>query len=486
MSVFDVDIKGLSQLIEDQGPARLIAELIRNSFDEDGTRNVAVTLAKVPGRPLAEIEVADDSPAGFAVLSHAYTLFTPSYKKAHADKAGRFNLGDKLFLAAAITAGGEATISSTTGTVIFSDTGRVRKRGGTEAGSVVSGRLKCNAAQYQEIENMIRAVIVPENVTLCLNGEVVPHRRPLKTFTAKLPTVVADGEGVLRDRVRETTVSVYEPAGEPHIYELGMPVVEINVAYDVDVGQKIKLNMNRDNVLPSYLRTIQTLTYNAMHDQVPAETASSPWVREATSDPRITPEAMKSALTGRFGEKRVTYDPSDPEANHRAVAEGYTVVSGRMLNADEWENNRRNELTLAAGKLFPTPKPYSDDPNAPPADVIPEEQWTDGMRRVAAFARRMHRLALGEMVRVSVVNTPNYFAACYARGVLDFNLRRLGHKFFDNFPDNREQVLHLLIHEFGHFDSPNHLSKDYHEGICRVGAKLVTAALSDKTPFKGD
>jgi len=35
-----------------------------------------------------------------------------------------------------------------------------------------------------------------------------------------------------------------------------------------------------------------------------------------------------------------------------------------------------------------------------------------------------------------------------------------------------EDVVRLLIHEFGHNTALDHLSSDYHEALCRIGAKL--------------
>jgi hypothetical protein len=40
-----------------------------------------------------------------------------------------------------------------------------------------------------------------------------------------------------------------------------------------------------------------------------------------------------------------------------------------------------------------------------------------------------------------------------------------------------EDVDALLIHEFGHEYSGDHLSSDYHEALCRLGASLKKLAL---------
>ena len=67
--VFDVDYQGLSELIEDAGPTRLIWELVRNSLDEDGVTSIGIELNPMPGRPLIQVVVTDDAPEGFKDLA---------------------------------------------------------------------------------------------------------------------------------------------------------------------------------------------------------------------------------------------------------------------------------------------------------------------------------------------------------------------------------------------------------------------------------
>ena len=62
---FDVDRDGLGKQAEEMGRGRLIGELVQNALDEDGVTKIAITLALVPGRPLADLTVEDDSPEGF-------------------------------------------------------------------------------------------------------------------------------------------------------------------------------------------------------------------------------------------------------------------------------------------------------------------------------------------------------------------------------------------------------------------------------------
>ena len=53
---------------------------------------------------------------------------------------------------------------------------------------------------------------------------------------------------------------------------------------------------------------------------------------------------------------------------------------------------------------------------------------------------------------------------------LIFNKFRLGSEWFEQ--GITEDVVKLLIHEFGHYYSGDHLSAEYHEALCLIGARL--------------
>jgi len=265
------------------------------------------------------------------------------------------------------------------------------------------------------------------------------------------------------------------------LYEMGIPVVETGDRYHVDVQQKVPLNMDRDNVTPAYLRTIRVAVLNATHNQIDEADATQTWVREACSDERVTTEAVKTAVTLRFGDNAVSYDPSDPEANKRSMAEGRPVVYGGNLSAAEWENVRRAGVLPAAGTVTPSPKPYS--PDGDPLNVVPESEWTPGMRQVAAYAVAIGRELLGCEVHVVIAREADWpYGAVYGNGRLVFNLARCGHAFFDN--GIRDDVNDLLIHEFGHHYESDHLSANYHRALCKVGAHMVRAALTKPELFR--
>lgn len=478
MQWFEVDRKGLAQLLERKGKEFVLFELVQNAWDEN-TSEVHVSLERIPGTRYAELVVGDDNPEGFRDLTHAFTLFAESSKKSDAGKRGRFNLGEKLVLALCE----EASIASTKGTVVFDADGRHAKRAKRERGSVFTGRLKMTTEELERCAEAMHSLIPPPGIATWFNGKQLATRMPAKTIEASLATEVSDAEGRLRATQRKTRIDIYEPLPGEHgrLLEMGIPVVETSDRWHINVQQKVPLGMDRDNVPPSYLAKVRALAVEAMREELTTEDANASWVREAFQrhGDDMADETVTRLTTLRFGEKAVAYDPSDPEANSLAVAKGYVVVHGGQMSKSEWEAVRRTGALLPAGRVTPSPKPYSED--GEPQSLLEESKWTPAMHRVVAFSKRVGRELLGCDIAVNVVSDITWWpAATYGRGLLTFNLGKLGHRWFEG---PLEPINALLVHEFGHHYSGNHLSSEYHDALTMLAGKMVTLALEKPQLF---
>lgn len=473
MNWFSVDKAGLGRQAEEQGKGRLVGELIQNALDEEGVTKIDVTLTMLTDS-VAELTVEDDAPEGFHDLSHAYTLFAASRKRTDATKRGQFNLGEKLVLAVCE----QASISTTKGTVVFdSEEGRIEKSECRERGSVFKGRIPMTQDEYAQVCDYLRSLLLPEGIIVTFNGQQLLPRKPIHTFQASLETQISDSRGIMRPTTRKAQVSLYEvlPGEVPHLYEMGLPIVETHDKWHVSVGQKVPLNRDRNNVKLAYLKTVRTLVLNEMCGRLTQDDANSDWVRQASSSPDCSEDAIKKVLGLRFGEKFAAFDPNDKEAGKRFVAEGGTLVYGPMLSPQEWQNAKKAGAIQSAGKICPSPKPYSQEPDAKQVTIIPEDKWTEGMRNIAEYAVFLADELMDVQVKVTFVNSTNNFAACYGPGDLHFNVFRLGHRWFDQ--GINEEVDRLLIHEYGHQWSPDHLSEEYYDALCLLGAKLKKLAL---------
>jgi hypothetical protein len=488
-SWFDVDRKGLAQLIGDRGKEFIIYELLQNAWDESSTK-VEVDFQYTGDSGLYELVVVDDNPEGFKDLSHAFTLFASSQKKDDPTKRGRFNLGEKLVLALCL----EAEIKSTKGMVIFDKDGRRAGRAKRESGTEFRALIRMNREEYDTALKQVNRIIPPQGVVTTLNQEEFPHRSPLHTFEAILTTVRADADGVLRPTKRKTSIEVYDPAAgeEASIYEMGIPVVATGDRWHYNVMQKVPLNSERTDVTPSYKQDLRTLVTNEMAEKLTTEDANRPWVRDAMADESVSKEAFDKVMDLRYGEKRVIFDSSDPEANQRAVVEGYTLIHAKQLNRDEWTNLKRFESALPAGKVTPSPKPFS--PDGKPLKTIPQAQWTKAMWRFRSFAAMTAAEVLGKNLAAFVyADDPGwgYNAAFGQSRELVVNFHSMGRTIADAFERNLTSLsarklaplVDLLIHEYAHYYESNHLSENYYRTLTKIGSQFTTLALENPDWF---
>jgi hypothetical protein len=476
-----VDKKGLAKKLAHKPKVFIVHELAQNAWDEDGVTEVVIKAKMLPGRPVCRIEVWDDAPEGFQDLASVYTLFRDSKKAPDPTKRGRFELGEKLVSAVALY----MKVITTKGCVVIEGNERRHPRNKLRKGSGIFVDIRMNREEYRELCSQVEMLIPPNGITTSFNGTPLKAREPEYTFEATLQTIRSDEEGNLKSTSRKTEVRVYEPLnGEvPSIYELGIPVVPTGDRWHYDVQQRVPVNWERNNVPPSFLKTLRVEAINAMSSKLSEDDAHEPWVTEAVADPRCEAAAVKDVVVKRFGEKAVIADPSDPEGTKIAVSRGYTVIPGGALPRGAWNNVRTSGAVLPAGQVTPSPKPY--DPDGEPEKVIPVAEWTDDMRRIATFAKAVHKgLRLDSHVNVVIVREPMAgWVANYGKRRLCLNFGRLGKKWFARAKIDPE-VTDLLLHEFAHAAVSDHLSDQYHRECTRLGAELAKLVFDQRSIFE--
>lgn len=485
-SWFEVDSVGLSKLMN-RGGARafIVYELVQNAWDE-ASKKVDVRFEYRKRSKTALLTVKDDNPDGFKTLTHAYTLFAESDKKIDPTKRGRFNVGEKLVLACCIC----ACVRTTRGRRVDFRSDGTRKISNEKLsdrllnGSSFVGSIKMEEDEYSDICKEVSKLIPPTTVITTFNGIEIKRRNLIVSFNASLPTEISDSEGNLRPVWRTCAINIYEPIGKPTIYEMGIPVVSIDDRYDIDIQQKVPLSIDRTNVTPYYLRKLRTKVLNETYSLLNKEEATQPWVQEASSDKECSARAITKVVELKYGKKRVSFDMSDPEANKLAVSKGYTVVHGGGLSKGQWNNVKDATAIKPAGQVTPSPKPYTQGGRL--LSVIPFNKWTVGMHKVEKFAKELAFLLLDKSIHVDITNDRGlHFAATYGPdGHLVLSKWKLGNNFFDTFPHNMNTVLSLLIHEFGHEYSCDHLSSQYHQALCDLGARLALIVVKKPGLFK--
>jgi hypothetical protein len=487
--LLDVDPKGFARVQGDKPKGRMLAELFQNAKDEDGVTEISIDLWPVGGKPTSTFKVEDNSPEGFSDLTHAYTLFAPSYKLDHPEKSGWMNLGEKMVIVGTKW----CRISSTKGEVYFDMADATREefpRRKREKGTVVEGELAMTREEHNDALLFLDMLISPPGIKFSICGKEVPARNLQGEFRAKLPTRILR-DGMPAPSIRETAVRVWEvkEGEEAHIYELGIPVVSFapkdGMTFHVDVGQKVPLNKDRDNVTPAFKSLLLAEVLNNLHEQiVTKENVTSNWVVEAASQKEATKEATEHVLDEAFGKNRVIASVTDPEANNKAMANGYTVIPSRGMTPGMRENAKGFGLLNVSHDLFRTPKPFSDDPNAPPVEIVPESEWTDDMKGVAEYAKFLGQELLGRKVLVVIAKElgEGSTAAYGPGGTLYFSLKKLGRAWFRRVDELR--LDDLLVHEFGHEYAGNHLSEDYYTALTKLAAKMKQFGRNFPTKFE--
>ena len=468
---FDVSKSGLRKIQSEKSKFFILQELISNAFDEK-VSFVDIELSPLKNSRHWELFVGDDSPNGFKDLTHAYTLFAESYKKGNVKQRGRFNLGEKFALAMFRT----ARIISTKGSVIFNEDGSRSHSGKkTDSGTKFTGEINLSDSEMKEMIEQCSRIKVPKGVTLNVCGDHKYYEAPKFTFETTLPTITTDEEGNLKKSTLKTVVEVYPKSGDKgHIFELGIPVVDIDIDYDVNVMQKVPLNKDRDNVSPTFRKKLGVEVLNNCYHDLTEEQMTNAWVKDAIAHEDIKTEATNDVVSKTFGENAVVFDPSDPEANNKAIADGRKVIYGNNFNSDAWENIRKSSEETGRFKSSSSIPGYATPTFSGGAEELPYEKWTDGMKKVSAYAKRLHT-KLFNIPLEFVIHNGRGASATYCKGKsacqIQFFYKVLGKEWF-NLEENKLRVTQLIIHEFGHYYSSNHLSEQYYDGLCEIGAKM--------------
>ena len=464
-NVLDIDMKGYRQTLQNKGKPRILIEGLSNAFD---TKSETVDVAFAQKDGWADLLIKDDDPDGFANLRDAWTLFAASNRREDAESRGRFGQGEKELIAIAVD-GGVLTITSTKGSVSFTKEGRIQTNECIPHGTVLVAKLKLNQAEAKEFKRLVRSIIVPQGVVFKFNYAVIERPTPVATIRETLPTVYWDSDGNIVNTRRQTDIELYEAdVDSAWIYELGIPVVEHDGRFHINVGQKVPLNSARDNITPSYLRKLREIVLNETHGLLDADDMKSAWVTEAL--PQATAEATRSVVEGIHGKRTVIFDPSNPEATKRAIDEGYTVIYGRQFKPEAWAKIKEHEIVKPAGQVIEVGIPSSPDGVAP----LDRALWTEGMLNLERYTQELGEELLGFSPRVDYmtkrVQGGGGCGAWWGQRHITFNLAQLGKAWPDT--ASRVQVDDLIIHEFAHDSMDDHYSDRFIHALSRLGSKL--------------
>ena len=341
--------------------------------------------------------------------------------------------------------------------------------------------LKLTKQRLNEILDYMPTLLVRDNLKVTVNGSRIQQRDPIASWEETLQTEIGDD---LRPTKRKTTISIYalQEGETPMLYELGIPVVETGDKWHVNIDQKIPLNTERDNVTPSYLKSVRVSVLNNMHNELTDEDTESTWVNEASSDKECSDEAVETFKVKKYGERSVAFDPANPEANAYAVSEGYTLIPSHGLTSGQRKNMKEADVLNTSSVQFPNAGRDAYGLDGEPVEVVSDENQTEGMKSAKAYTEQLGKLVLGVdhldvvFVRGQTRFQHGTFVACFFAGrspSIHYNVGNLGQKWFDD-SVGTTRLDDLIIHEFAHHYESNHLSARYYKALSKIGAQIIS------------
>lgn len=463
---FEVSTEGMRELQTGREPWQLAKELVANAWDESTT--VCHVILKSTGSRKATLSVYDDG-GGFSKLEDAWTLMGPTPKRGNPTVRGRFNIGEKEILSVAVSA-----VIKTSGKIVsFPKTGGrlIRNNPKPFAGTQIDCVLPWGPRQVENTINKLKTLLPPKGIRYTVNDETVPYTQPSQVIETTLDTTIQDRVNEpMRGTRRKTTLEIY-PAGTGMLYEMGIPVQPIECPFLVNVMQKVPMPPNRDVVRDSYLQDIYATVLNATATEI--EDVSATWVRAGIEDKDVEPDTVKTVMQRRYGDKVLLWS-SDQQANERAEQAGYEIVHGRTLGQGERLAMESIGLQHTSDRF---PSLFGE------AETIPYQEWTEGMKAVADYAKRLARELIHRGISVSMYRMPKSDTAAdwSFTNTLSFNVSRLGKGWFNKITP---ATTSLLLHEFAHTDGTGH-NWEYQRRLQDLAGKAVHLALDKPEIFKG-
>jgi len=479
---FSVDKEGLRELYANFPLHRLIVEAVQNAWDE------ATTLCTVDigldGR-VARLVVTDDNPEGFRNIRDAYTLFGHTAKRSDPTKRGRYNLGEKLLLARASA----AQIITTKGGVSFDAAGRHELTEHRERGSQITALFpKCSQKDLDTAVTFLALLYPPQGISYVVNGQDCPYVAPYKRSRCQLSTEILvtgdDGCQTMRRSNRMTDVFFYrrrDRADSAQLYEMGIPVCEIEGCFDVDVQQKIPLDKDRTMVPQPYLQDIYAELANALTDEIPVEELSRSSMRAAMEDGRTDPETAAKLFKRTFGDTAVLQS-HDPDSDQEAARQNVPIVSSRTFGADVNGKLRQGGISTAKEQFCRDVGVLTASGLPMPGGFRELKEDTAARKRFAGYVRMLNAQFYGGGVDVKFGTWMNSTAALYskagAHATVTFNVMRLGN---DTIMHPVSKGTGIILHEL------SHAKGDGHDGVYdRDAERLVNGhtALLAKEPAR--
>jgi hypothetical protein len=489
----EISVDGRRRLLAGRDKKFLLDELLSNAWDADKVSRVDVSLTPPDKHGHSVLTVIDNCPTGWGDLTDAYTMYAESSRRGDAEKRGRFNMGEKDVLIVSLN----GKLTTVSGQQIWDRKGRWSGRETRKIGSEWMGIFELTQPEFDHICTHASTLIPPTGIVTFFNDVALAARKPLNNFMVTLPLPLGQRGENSKMVERKTHVTVYErlPGEKAHLFELGVPVVELlgGDLWHVNIGQKIPQPTERDNVPPSYLHKVRVAVYNAKFNDVPTDVAGATWITDAMGGSKITDAAITHAMKSRHGEEWATRSTTDKGSKNEAVSKGYTVVERNSLPKEVLA--RLAKVVKADGTpLLRTTKdvaPTDMSLKIPPSMTIPPTKWSPAMRDYAMLVEKVAPLLIKKPITVRFIDENDvYIQGCFNKGLMikegfkrEFGVLTVNLAIHDI--DSAAENYFLLIHELSHnrLYNNDHLDRKFYDECTSLGARLTILAVEQPRLF---
>ena len=435
---FEISAEGMKLLHQNRPLWQLVKELVANAWDEPTADTCWVDISHDAG--IITVEVTDNG-QGFSDISDAYTLMAPSAKTTNAQMRGRFNIGEKEIISishhAEVRTGNKLISFPPEGGFIVSDSvnGETSIICHIEVDPEDAGRI------VAETVEALQLFLSPLGQNYYVNGRGMGKRIPARSTRANLPTILATGPGEPLKMIPNsgTDIDIYDvrPA-TGRIFEMGIPIQEVDMPFDVNIMQKVPMPPNRDVVSSSYLQDVYAEVLKVTSD-LDIDFGEA-WVTKAVEDTRTPNNVVKVVMDNKLGSNAMLYT-NDRQANEDAFDHGKNLIAPTSLSKAERERYR--DVGLGSASM------YTREAGGADATPYRRANVTTEMEDVASMAKTLAKRLLDRTITVEFVSDPKFGASAdYGSGHMRFDVFSLGVQWFEL--SNETEQIELIMHELAH------------------------------------
>lgn len=341
-----ISTQGFASMNSARPPEHLFKELLQNALDSiDIEKSGIIQLMFSLQSERFFIECRDNG-SGIEDLSDLRVLYLTHKTDSHL-KRGRFGRGFKEALCVAKCA---SVVSNSSQIEFFYEQGEpVSKKFDLASenhitGTVVRMEMPWTEDVISKLNSYFGTFLIPKHISLLVNGKPI-HSRDSKSFVeASLPTEIYDYQTQSwKKPTRKTVIRLIptQDAEKPKIYEMGIPVAEIewNVPFHCDIQQRVPMNPNRDAVSSGYALKLQTACLPTLLEiMTPAEVRQD-WVGSAGI--KCEPKIQKQIIEKGFGAKIAL---SVPKRGKRQFDEDARDLGVEIINTQQTSGGFRHML----------------------------------------------------------------------------------------------------------------------------------------------